>query len=89
MPPVAVAAGDDRAAEVVLPDPPAIPDEVLLDPQATVTSPAAAATTQTFQAGRASVIPLMSARHRLSRATGPHPCGGLPAIGTTKRPRIP
>jgi len=34
---------------------------VLLDPQATVTSPAASATVPTFQAGRASVGRLMSA----------------------------
>ena len=55
------AASDDGAAEVVLLDAPAAPDEVLLDPQATVTSPAASATVQTFQAGRTSVIRLMPA----------------------------
>jgi hypothetical protein len=68
-----VEAGDDGAAEVVLPDPLAAPDVVVLDPQATVTSPAASATAQTFQADQTSVIPLMSPQHRLSRPTGPHP----------------
>jgi hypothetical protein len=55
------AAGDDGAAEVVLPGALAAPDEVLLEEQATVTSPAASATVQTFQAGRTSVIRLMPA----------------------------
>jgi len=55
------AAGDDGAAEVVLPGALAAPDEVLLDPQATVTSPAASATAQTFQADRTSAIRLMPA----------------------------
>jgi hypothetical protein len=55
------AAGDDGAAEVELPGALATPDEVLLDPQATVTSPAANATAQTFQADRTNVIRLMSA----------------------------
>jgi len=40
------AAGDDGAAEVVLPGALAAPDDVLLDPQATVTSPVASATAQ-------------------------------------------
>jgi hypothetical protein len=55
------AAGDDGATEVVLPGALAAPDEVPLDPQATVTSPAANATAQTFQADPTSVIRLMPA----------------------------
>jgi hypothetical protein len=55
------AAGDDGAAEVVLPGALAAPDEVLLDPQATETSPAASTTVQTFQADRTNVIRLMPA----------------------------
>jgi len=71
-----VAPGDDGAAEVAPPDAPAAPDEVLLDPQATVTNPAASTTPQTFQAGRASFIRLMSPQHPSRGPQGLTP-GGL------------